>query len=465
MVRLLQFILSDKDTMHTNALEVPVPLGFDTLNLIEPICRALREEQYETPTPIQEQAIPHLLQGLDLLGCAQTGTGKTAAFALPILQRLAENRQAPGPKGVRALILTPTRELALQIETSLHVYGRHLKFHFASVFGGVRPNLQIRALSRGVDILVATPGRLLDLFNQGCLRMDKIDVLVLDEADRMLDMGFLPDVNKIVSAIPKNRQTMLFSATLPNEIVQLTQKYLKNPVTVSVSPQSSTVEKIEQRVFFVERENKGALLEVVLQDATVERALVFTRTKHGANRIARKLNKSRIHTEALHGNKSQAARVQALNKFRSGEVRVLVATDVASRGLDVDGITHVINFELPKEAESYVHRIGRTARAGAAGMAFSFCDEGERGYLSQIERVIKRDVEVHIDHPYHSHAIAKKKTTAPGKSFGGKGRGPRKAITNNRFAQGRNKPSAKTQGATAKPRNAVSVFRGGPRSR
>ena len=389
----------------------PAQGGFDNLNLIGPLCRAVQEEKYSVPTPIQMQAIPHLLEGRDLLGCAQTGTGKTAAFALPILQRLAEARKPAGPKGMRALVLTPTRELAVQISDSFRIYGRYLNIKQTVVFGGVNYRSQVQALSRGLDIVVATPGRLLDLFEQGHLRMDKIDILVLDEADRMLDMGFLPDIRKIFAAIPAKRQTMLFSATLPEEIVKITNRFLTDPVRVSVSPPSSTVEKIDQRVLFVDRENKSALLDSILQDESIYRVLVFARTKHGSNRIVKNLSKSRIQAVALHGNKSQSARLQALNQFRSGKVRVLVATDIASRGLDVEGITHVINFELPNEAESYVHRIGRTARAGAQGIAISFCDAGERGYLRSIETVTKRQVTVDTDHPFHSHAVASSKRT------------------------------------------------------
>ncbi|MDH3256795.1 MAG: DEAD/DEAH box helicase [Nitrospinota bacterium] len=406
--------------MLTQTIPASIPGGFDTLNLISPLCRAVSEEKYTLPTPIQMEAIPHLLLGRDLLGCAQTGTGKTAAFALPILQGLAKHKEKPRPKEVRTLILTPTRELALQIDESFQVYGRYLKFNQAVVFGGVSPKAQIRALSRGVDVLVATPGRLLDLFNQGCFRMDKIEVFVLDEADQMLDMGFLPDVKKIFNAIPETRQTILFSATMPDEIVRLTHKFLNDPIRVSVSPPSRTVDKVDQRILFVDRENKSALLESILEDESVYRVLVFTRTKHGANRIAKVLTKKRIRTEAIHGNKSQSARMQALNKFRSGHVRVLVATDVASRGLDVDDITHVINYELPKEAESYVHRIGRTARAGATGIAISFCDAEERGYLRMIERTINQVVTVDKDHPYHSDAIASKSSHRGGNGNGGR---------------------------------------------
>lgn len=383
-------------------------VGFDALNLSDPICRAIRDEKYDTPTPIQQQAIPHLLQGRDFLGCAQTGTGKTAAFALPILHRLSEGHQTLGSKEARALVLTPTRELASQISDSFRVYGRHLNLKQALVYGGVSPKPQISALRRGVDILVATPGRLIDLYQQGCLRLDKIEVLVLDEADRMLDMGFLPDIKKIYGMTPETRQSMLFSATLPDDILRLTKQFLKDPVQVSVNPPASTVDRIDQRVLFVDRENKGALLESVLQEDGIDRALVFSRTKHGANRIVKNLSKAKIKADTIHGNKSQAARMEALRKFREGKVRVLVATDIASRGLDVEGITHVINYELPNEAESYVHRVGRTARAGATGVALSFCDAGEKGYLHDIERTINRTVTVVADHPYHSESIASK---------------------------------------------------------
>lgn len=395
--------------MENSLVSNPLQEGFDALNLIPPLRRAVDAENYASPTAIQSQAIPHLLESRDLLGCAQTGTGKTAAFALPILQLLSENRTTPVEKSARALVLVPTRELAVQIGESFSAYGRYLKTTQALVYGGVKPGPQIRALRRGVDVLVATPGRLLDLHQQGCLRLDKVEILVLDEADAMLDMGFLPDVRRINSEIQKDRQAMLFSATLPEEIRLLTRSFLKDPVQVSVTPPSTTVENITQRILFVDRENKGALLESVLQDAEVARALIFTRTKHGANKIAKTLNRLRVRTEAIHGNKSQAARMQALEKFRSGKARVLVATDIASRGLDVDGITHVINYELPKEAESYVHRIGRTARGGAVGMAISFCDADERSYLRRIEREINKSVDVDAEHPFHSATVASAK--------------------------------------------------------
>ena len=436
--------------MQTNtALQTPptvdeaqsIPNGFDALNLIDPICRAVRDEEYTSPTPIQMQAVPHLLEGRDLLGCAQTGTGKTAAFALPILQRLQESNQPAGPKGVRSLILTPTRELAVQISESLDVYGRYMNLKQTVVYGGVRQEKQVKALRRGVDILVATPGRLLDLYNQKCFHLDKVEIFVLDEADRMLDMGFLPDVKKIHSKISKNSQAMLFSATMPKEIQHLTQSFLKDPVKIEVAPPSTTVEKIDQRVLFVDRENKNALLKSMLEDATIERALIFARTKHGANKIVKNLSKSKIKADAIHGNKSQSARIDALNKFKTGKVRVLVATDIASRGIDVDGITHVINYELPNEPESYVHRIGRTARAGATGMALSLCDLGELGYLKRIEQATNKTVAVEADHIYHSESIASKR----GRSFGSKPKSPqRKRNFGYRPASGKNsRPAAR----------------------
>ncbi len=393
--------------MLNNVTASPLTEGFTALNLIDPLCRAVHAQGYTVPTPIQNQAIPHLLEGSDLLGCAQTGTGKTAAFALPILQRLAGDRKHPGPRRVRALILAPTRELAVQIGDSFGEYGRYLKMSHALVFGGVKPGPQIKALSRGVDILVATPGRLLDLLNQGHVKLDNIEVFVLDEADRMLDMGFLPDIQKIYGMVPEQRQSMLFSATFPDEVMRFTKRFLNSPVTVSVTPSAMPVEKIDQRIHFVDRENKAALLNSFLQNEPTSRALIFTRTKHGANRVANNLRKTGIKAGIIHGNKSQAARLQALATFRSGKASVLVATDVAARGLDIDGITHVINYDLPMEAESYVHRIGRTGRAGAEGIAISYCDAGERATLRQIERQINRSVTVDEDHPFHSTKVEK----------------------------------------------------------
>jgi ATP-dependent RNA helicase RhlE len=381
------------DTQHTT---------FDTLNLVEPIRRAVAAEGYTTPTPIQAQAIPHLLTGRDLLGVAQTGTGKTAAFALPILQRLTEHRRPATPKCPRALILTPTRELAVQIEQSFKTYGRHLGLRHAVVFGGVGQVPQAQALARGLDILVATPGRLLDLMGQNLCRLDKLEVFVLDEADRMLDMGFIHDVRRIIKTLPEERQTLLFSATMPNDIANLASSILRDPAKVEVTPVASTAERIDQWVLFVEKGDKRALLGEVLKDSGIKRALVFTRTKHGANRLAEQLERMGVSSDAIHGNKSQTARQRALADFTAGKLRILVATDIAARGIDIDGITHVINYELPNVPESYVHRIGRTARAGAEGVALSFCDVEEREYLRDIERLIRRSIPVVPDHPFKS---------------------------------------------------------------
>jgi ATP-dependent RNA helicase RhlE len=380
--------------------------SFSDLNLIAPIERALRAENYETPTPIQAQAIPHLLAGRDLLGVAQTGTGKTAAFALPILQRLAETRVAPAAKSARALVLTPTRELAIQIRDSFRAYGRHLPLRLAVIFGGVGQQPQVNALARGVDILVATPGRLLDLMGQRHVRFDGLSVFVLDEADRMLDMGFIHDVKRIIAALPKERQTLLFSATMPGDIARLADSILKQPVRVEVTPVASTAERIEQRVLFVDGAQKRSLLAEVLRDPAIARVLVFARTKHGADRIAKDLARQNTPAAAIHGNKSQSARQRALEGFRQGQVRVLVATDIAARGIDIDGITHVINYDLPNVPESYVHRIGRTARAGASGIALSFCSAEEQAFLRDIEKLTRRKLAVIEDHPFARRAPA-----------------------------------------------------------
>jgi ATP-dependent RNA helicase RhlE len=370
------------------------------LGLIDPLRRAVLGAGYETPTPIQTQAIPHLLAGRDLLGCAQTGTGKTAAFALPILDRLARTPRAPDRRGPRTLVLAPTRELALQISESFRDYGRHLSIGTAVVFGGVGQGPQVEALRRNTDVVVATPGRLLDLIGQGHARFDALETLVLDEADRMLDMGFIDPIRRIIAVLPRRRQTLMFSATMPPEILKLAKTILVDPVQLSVAPVSSAAEGVTQWVLHVDRGNKRALLASVLRDPAMTRVLVFTRTKHGANRVAQQLDRSGVASAAIHGNKSQAARQRALTDFKQGRVRVLVATDIAARGVDVDGITHVINFELPDEPESYVHRIGRTARAGASGVALSFCDAEERDNLRAIERLIRVPVRVVGDHPF-----------------------------------------------------------------
>jgi ATP-dependent RNA helicase RhlE len=367
---------------------------FSALALVEPLQRALREEGYDLPTPIQASAIPPLLEGRDIVGIAQTGTGKTAAFALPILQRLAAERPPRAKLGPRALILTPTRELAIQIGESFRAYGRHLHLRQAVIFGGVGQGPQVAALRRGLDLAIATPGRLLDLLQQRHLRLDEVSIFVLDEADRMLDMGFIRDVRKIAAQLPRERQTMLFSATMPSEIDQLAATLLREPVRVQATPPATTVARVEQRVMFVPMPAKRALLASILEPAHVTRALVFTRTKHGADRVSRDLQTGRVAAEAIHGNKSQSARQRALEGFRAGRVRVLVATDIAARGIDVDGVSHVINYDLPHEPESYVHRIGRTGRAGAGGIAISFCAPEERSMLADIERITKRRLEV-----------------------------------------------------------------------
>ena len=379
--------------------------GFVNLDLMPELLNAVREEGYLEPTPIQTQAIPDVLTGRDLLGCAQTGTGKTAAFALPILQRLYLNRNSNGngnhkrraQQHVRALVLAPTRELAIQIRDSFEIYGQYTGLTSAVIYGGVGQNPQVKALRRGVDILVATPGRLLDLMGQGHARLGHVEVLVLDEADRMLDMGFIRDVRRVVKAVPKHRQTLLFSATMPRDIVKLADSILYNPVEVSVTPEKPTIEAIEQAVIFVSQKGKQALLEQLLKDSTVTRALVFTRTKHGANRVVKHLARKGIRAEPIHGNKSQGARQKAVQNFNSGAgiTRVLVATDVASRGIDVDHISHVIQFDLPNnEPETYVHRIGRTGRAGANGIALAFCSDSERPNLKDIEKLIRMRVPV-----------------------------------------------------------------------
>ena len=365
---------------------------FASLSLAAPILRALEQEGYTIPTPIQAQAIPHLLEGRDLLGCAQTGTGKTAAFALPLIHRLLASPAPKSRRGVvlaRVLVLSPTRELATQIAESFAAYSRGTRLSGTVIFGGVGQRPQERALQRGVDVIVATPGRLIDLMEQGLLDFSAVEALVLDEADRMLDMGFIQPIRRIVAALPAERQTLLFSATMPDSIERLARSLLSNEVRVSVVPVSTTAERIEQSVYMVGRQRKVALLNHLLETDGVERALVFTRTKHGADKLSRKLTQAGVSADAIHGNKSQNQRQRALDRFRSGRARVLVATDVAARGIDVDGVTHVFNFDLPNEPESYIHRIGRTARAGASGVAISFCDHDERAFLNAIERLTR----------------------------------------------------------------------------
>ena len=373
------------------------PSSFDGLGLAEPLQLALKAENYTKPTPIQVQSIPILTEGRDLLGIAQTGTGKTAAFALPILHRLSLEPAQRVPGSPRALILAPTRELARQIGERFTAYGRKLALTSTVIFGGVNQHHQVNALKAGVDILIATPGRLLDLFNQRHVKLDRVSILVLDEADRMLDMGFIHDVRKVVAACRKQRQTLLFSATMPPAIAKLANDILDNPARIDVSPKTVAVDRIEQRVYFVGAKDKRQMLNELLADPAFDRVLVFTRTKRGADRVCKQLKQAGVAADALHGNKAQNARVRALEDFRKGKVRVLVATDIAARGIDVPNISHVINYELPNEPESYVHRIGRTARAGAGGAALSFCDQSERPYLRDIESLMKRNVAV-VEH-------------------------------------------------------------------
>ncbi len=367
---------------------------FADLGLSEPLLRALNAAKYTEPTPIQARTIPALLQGRDVLGVAQTGTGKTAAFALPVLQQLAASSERAQPKSPRALVLAPTRELAVQIARSFDTYGRGLGLRLCTVVGGLGYGRQIETLARGVDILIATPGRLLDLVERGNVKLGNVSFLVLDEADRMFDMGFIRDVRRIVGAVNKNRQTLLFSATMPNDVAKLASEILKNPERVEIAPQGRAIEKIDQRVYYVNASTKRQLLSHLLNDESLERVIVFTRTKRGANRVADALEDRGVRSEAIHGNKSQNARQKALDNFSRGKARVLVATDLASRGIDVQGVTHVINYELPADAESYVHRIGRTARAGASGIALSFCDGSERGQLRSIEKLTNQRIAV-----------------------------------------------------------------------
>lgn len=376
-------------------------MTFSQLPLADPLLRAVEEAGYREPSPIQSQAIPPACTGRDLLGCAQTGTGKTAAFALPILQRLSAARYTGGPsRPVRALILTPTRELALQIKESFDAYGRHTRLHTCVIFGGVSQVPQVAALRRGVDILVATPGRLNDLIGQKLVDLSRVEIFVLDEADRMLDMGFIHDVKKVIAKLPDRRQTMMFSATMPSEIAQLADSMLHDPVKVAVTPVSSPVEAIDQSVYFVDRPHKTDLLIHLLGDKAIPSALVFTRTKHGADKVARDLNRAGIAAQAIHGNKSQNARQQALGNFKDGTIRVLVATDIAARGIDVEELSHVVNYDLPEVPETYVHRIGRTGRAGHTGTAIAFCNIDEKPLLKDIEKLMKRPVPVVETHPY-----------------------------------------------------------------
>jgi ATP-dependent RNA helicase RhlE len=371
-------------------------VSFKNLRLIEPILKALDEEGYETPTQIQQKSIIPILEHKDILGCAQTGTGKTAAFTIPILQLLQEQREANNSRtrNIEVLILTPTRELAIQIGDSIAAYGRHLRLKHLVVFGGVSQHAQVNSIRNGIDILVATPGRLLDLMHRGFISLSNIKFFVLDEADRMLDMGFIHDVKKIIAKLPVKRQSLFFSATMPPEISQLADMLLKNPVKVEVTPVSSTAEMIQQAVYFIEKNDKQGLLIDILKDRSIESLLVFTQMKHAADKLSKRLNAAGINAAAIHGNKSQNARQTALENFKSKKVRVLVATDIAARGIDIDQLSHVLNYELPNVPETYVHRIGRTGRAGASGIALSFCSSEERSYLKDIEKLIKKSIPV-----------------------------------------------------------------------
>ncbi len=376
-------------------------MTFEELQLIEPILRALNDEGYTHPTPIQEKSIPILLQRKDLLGVAQTGTGKTAAFAIPILQHLHnDNHQNSKYKKIKALIVTPTRELAIQIEESFTKYGKYTGLKNTVIFGGVKQGGQTQALRQGIDILIATPGRLLDLMNQGYISLRNIEYFVLDEADRMLDMGFIHDIRKLIKELPSKRQSLFFSATMPMDIVQLSQKILGNPESVSVKPEQTTAERVEQAVYFVTKKNKPKLLTHLLKTEEFESCLVFSRTKHGADKIVKFLHKHDINAEAIHGNKSQGARQRALTNFKNGETKVLIATDIAARGIDVKELSLVVNFDLPNISETYVHRIGRTARAGESGIALSFCDTEEKPYLRDIQKLINQRIDVVEEHPY-----------------------------------------------------------------
>lgn len=386
-------------------------MKFSDLQIIEPILDALHAEGYITPTPIQAQTIPKALEGRDILGCAQTGTGKTAAFAIPVIQLMSKNPlEYKGRRPIRSLILTPTRELAIQIAESFENYGSKTNLKYMVIFGGVNQHSQVNSLQSGVDVLIATPGRLLDLMNQGYVRLNQLEFFVLDEADRMLDMGFLNDVKKVIAKIPKKRQSLFFSATMPDDIVKLANTILVDPIKVEVTPVSSTANTINQSVYFVDKENKKHLLTQVLVSHNIDRVLVFTRTKHGADKVVKDLVKEGVKALAIHGNKSQNARQKALNSFKSNETRVLVATDIAARGIDIDDLTHVINYELPNIPESYVHRIGRTGRAGAAGIAIAFCDAEEKAYLKDIQKLIGKSIPVleNENYPLVNHTVEKK---------------------------------------------------------
>jgi ATP-dependent RNA helicase RhlE len=375
-------------------------MTFTELKLINPLLTALDKKGYKTPSPIQQQAIPHILLGKDIFGCAQTGTGKTAAFALPILQLLEANKNPNSRRSIKALILAPTRELATQISDNFKEYGANLGFSHTVIFGGVSQLHQVNALKKGIDIVIATPGRLLDLMNQGFVKLNDVQYFVLDEADRMLDMGFINDMKKVIAKLPTKRQTLFFSATAAPSIMKLANTILHNPVSVTVTPVSSTVSVIKQSVYFVDRNKKRGLLKHLIKSENIDHALIFTRTKRGADKVAKDLNADGVKAEAIHGNKSQGARERALKGFKDRAIRILVATDIASRGIDVDKLSHVINYEIPEVAETYVHRIGRTGRAGESGIAISMCDREETKYLKEINKLIKKEIDVVKKHPF-----------------------------------------------------------------
>lgn len=444
-------ILSDRGNFYLNFKIIH--LNFTDLNLIEPIAKAIQEQGYTTPTPIQERSIPEILQGRDFLGCAQTGTGKTAAFAIPILQNLSKNK-IPN-KNIKALILTPTRELAIQIEENIHAYGKYLPLKELVIFGGVKQGNQEAALKKGVDILVATPGRLLDFIAQGIISLRNLEIFVLDEADRMLDMGFVHDVKRIIKLLPQKRQTLFFSATMPGEIQKLANSILNNPVKVEVTPVSSTADTIKQSVYFVEKENKLNLLSHILQNDIADSVLVFSRTKHGADKIARKLQKDNISAEAIHGNKSQNARQNALNNFKSGKTRVLVATDIAARGIDIDELKFVINFELSDVSETYVHRIGRTGRAGAEGSSISFVDGLDLVNLKNTEKLIGKKIPIIKDHPFHTDDLVAQKRDSNNKPVSAGGERPKTPNNKNtsRSNNNKKKPASTASVGFKKPKN------------
>ena len=404
-----------QNARNSHSIDVPEskPLTGAFTQLLPKIRHAIADNGYTSPTPIQEQCIPKLLEGRDMLGSAQTGTGKTAAFTLPMLQQMTKNPRGPRRGIPRALIIAPTRELADQIGASIETYGKYLKITHTVIYGGVGQHRQVKALNRGVDILVATPGRLLDLMQQRYIRLDEVEFFVLDEVDRMLDMGFIPDIKRVIAKLSKDRQTLFFSATMAPKMVELASTMVRNPARVTIAPDKPAVERIEQRVLFVGRRNKDALLVSLLDNPRITKAIVFIQMKHAANKVVKKLDQAGIRGTSIHGNKSQAARTKALDGFKRGQFRVLVATDVAARGLDVDDITHVINYDLPKEAETYVHRIGRTARAGADGDAISFCSRDDRGQLRDIERLLGKAVPAEIEHDFHCDETFRSVDSAP----------------------------------------------------